>query len=141
MFSVIVTNIRGSKSMSQHLLGINKKRRLTGDQRKKLRESQASMMGMSADELLKQRHSRMAEWQGEQIQFLGSRCPNCGILGHPWKWCPFWRDFDLQKGNVTRFRGPHGSWGTEPQIVLTPEESRRFRHFFGLLCMPLGSKS
>lgn len=124
--------------MSQTTSGITKKRRLTGNQRQKLRQSQALLMGTSADELLKQRHSRMAEWQRERDAFKASRCPNCGIFGHPWKWCPFSSNFCSQKGNEIRFRGPYGTWGTEPRITLTPEETRRYRHFFGLLSMPIG---
>jgi hypothetical protein len=127
--------------MSQSLTGIKKKRRLTGNQRQKLRESQAAIEGISADELLKHRHSRMAEWQKEQAQFSCLRCPNCGIFGHSFKWCPFSHDFHLQKGSVLRFRGPFGSWGSEPQIELTSNEKQTFRNFFCLLSMSLGSKS
>ena len=127
--------------MIQQQPGIAKNRRLTGNQRKKKRELQAAIMGISADELLKQRRSRMEQWHREKSQLLGSRCPNCGIFGHSYKWCPFSHDFDLQKETVTRFRGPCGSWGTERQLDLSPEESQRFRQYFGLLCMPLDSKS
>jgi hypothetical protein len=126
--------------MSKSLPGIAK-RRLTGNQRQKLREAQASMLGTSADDLLKQRRHRMEEWQREQAAFVGIRCPNCGICGHPWRWCPFSSDFFSQKDNITRFRGPFGTWETESSLVLTQEESRRMRQFFGLLCMPLGFKS
>jgi hypothetical protein len=126
--------------MSQNQHGIAKKRRLTGNQRQKLREAQAAKEGISADELLKQRHIRMADWQKEQEQLLCLRCPNCGIFGHSFKWCPFSRDFDLQKGLVLRFRGPFGSWGREPPIELSPDEKRTFRKHFGLLSMSLGAK-
>jgi hypothetical protein len=126
--------------MSQNLPGIAKMRRLTGNQRQKLREAQAAMEGISADELLKQRHSRMTDWQKEKEHYSCLRCPNCGILGHSFKWCPFLPNFHLQKGLVYRFKGPFGSWGSEPPIELSPNEKRTFRNFFGLLSMPLGSK-
>ena len=127
--------------MSQNLLGIAKKRRLTGNQRQKLREAQAAMEGISADELLKQRHTRMAEWQKEQEQLSCLRCPNCGVFGHSYKWCPFASDFLFQKGLLSRFRGPFGSWGSEPPIELSSDEIRKFRKHFGLLSMSLGAKS
>ena len=122
------------------VFGIVKKRRLTGNQRKKLRDRQAAALGLSPDELLRQRHSSMQEWKREQESLLSSRCPNCGIIGHSFKWCPFSSNFYLQNGIRARFRGPNGSWDG-PAIQLTLEEKRRFRHFFGLLCMPLGLKS
>jgi len=125
--------------MSQHLNGISKKRRLTGNQRQKLREAQAAIEGISADELLKQRHTRMADWQKDKEQLSCLRCPNCGFFGHSFKWCPFSHDFYMQKGHVLRFRGPYGSWGSEPQIELSPDEKRKFRKHFGLLSMSLGS--
>jgi hypothetical protein len=120
--------------------GVSKRRRLTGNQRKKLRESQASVIGISSDELLRQRRERMQEWKREQSFLSSSRCPNCGITGHSFKWCPFSSDFYAQKATVIRFRGPTGTWSAE-SLELSPEEKRRFRHFFGLLCMPLGLKS
>ena len=129
--------------MSQNLRGINgiaKKRRLTGNQRQKLRQAQAAIEGISSDELLKQRHTRMADWQKEQEQLSRLRCPNCGILGHSFKWCPFSSNFYLQKGLVLRFRGPFGSWGSEPPIELSPDEKQTFRKHFGLLSMSLGAK-
>ena len=126
--------------MADNGFGIVKKRRLTGNQRKKLRDRQAAALGLSPDELLRQRHSSMQEWKREQESLLSSRCPNCGIIGHSFKWCPFSSDFYLQKGIRARFRGPNGSWDG-PTIELSPEEKRKFRHHFGLLCMPLGSKS
>jgi hypothetical protein len=125
---------------SKNEFGVSKRRRLTGNQRKKLRESQASVIGISSDELLRQRRDRMQEWKREQQFLSSSRCPNCGITGHSFKWCPFSSDFYAQKGNVIRFRGPSGAW-SEQSLELSPEEKRRFRHFFGLLCMPLGLKS
>ena len=127
--------------MSQNLHGIGKKRRLTGNQRQKLREAQAAIEGISPEELLKQRHNRMADWQKEQKQLSCLRCPNCGIFGHCFKWCPFSSDFDLQKELVLRFRGPFGSWGSEPSIELSPVEKQKFRKHFGLLSMSLGAKS
>jgi len=120
--------------------GVSKRRRLTGNQRKKLRESQASVIGISSDELLRQRRVRMQEWKREQSFVSSSRCPNCGITGHSFKWCPFSSDFYAQKANVIRFRGSSGTWGAQ-SLELSPEEKRRFRHFFGLLCMPLGLKA
>ena len=125
---------------SKNECGVSKRRRLTGNQRKKLRESQATVIGISSDELLRQRRDRMQEWKREQPFVSSSRCPNCGITGHSFKWCPFSSDFYEQKAKVNRFRGPSGTWVVE-SLELSPEEKRRFRHFFGLLCMPLGLKA
>ena len=124
--------------MNQDVVGIVKQRRLTGNQRKKLRNLQAAAVGISSDELLLQRRQSMLEWKQERESLSSFQCPNCGIIGHSFKWCPFSRDFYRQ--NIQRFRGPIGSWDG-PAIQLTLEEKRRFRHFFGLLCMPLGLKS
>ena len=127
-------------SMASNGFGIAKQRKLTGNQRKKLRDCQAAAIGISPDELLRQRRDSMRGWQKEQMSLSSTRCPNCGITGHSFKWCPFSTDFDLQKVTCKRFRGPYGSCDG-PAIELSPEEKRKFRRFFGLLNMSLGLKS
>ena len=120
--------------------GIQKKH-LTGNQRKKLRNIQASKLGMSPEALLKQRHDRMKEWQYEKDRLKSSKCSNCGTLSHSFKWCPFAHDFELQKPGYVRFRGPHGQWGSEPAVTFSSDEKRRFRNHFGLLSMPIDSNA
>ena len=125
---------------STHVTGIVKKR-LTGNQRKKNRSTQASMLGISANELLSLRRAKMQEWQKEKPSLIGTRCPNCGAFGHSFKWCPFKNDVPSWLGNVTHFRGPNGSWGCEPPLELSLEERRRFDQHFRYLSMPLVAKS
>lgn len=114
------------------------KRRLTGNQRKKLRAEQAAKLGISASELLQQRRSKMEEWQSVKSVLSRSRCPNCGIWGHSFTWCPFADDFRM---NCARFRGPNGSWGSEHSPELTPQQQLRYNQYFSLLSMPLQSKT
>jgi len=111
------------------------KKRLTGNQRNRLREVQAQKLGMSSTELLQQRHSEMKQWQDECEKFKDSRCPNCGAVGHNFKWCPFSSSIYLRQRE--RFRGQYGSWDSKPHIVLTKDEMRQWRKHFGLLSMPL----
>ena len=125
---------------STHVTGIVKKR-LTGNQRKKNRSTQASMLGISANELLLLRRAKMQEWQKEKPSLIGTRCPNCGAFGHSFKWCPCANDVPSRLDNVTHFRGPNGSWGCEPPLDLSLEERRRFEQHFRFLSMPLGAKS
>ena len=117
------------------------KRRLTGNQRKKLRLEQASMLGISADELLQQRRSKMEEWQREKVSLCRVRCPNCGIWGHSFKWCPFAGDAPMQPNSVSRFRGSNGSWGSERVPEMTPQQKLRYNQYFSLLSMPLQSNT
>jgi hypothetical protein len=117
------------------------KTRLTGNQRKKLRIMQASKAGISESELLSQRQSKMEEWQKEKNGLIKSRCPNCGFLGHSFKFCPFAREFPFGQDNVIRFRGPNGSWGCEPPLDLSLEERQRFYRHFKFLSMPIAPKS
>jgi len=114
------------------------KKRLTGNQRKKLRAEQAAKLGISASELLEQRRSKMEEWQRVKSVLSRSRCPNCGIWGHSFTWCPFTDDFRM---NSARFRGPNGSWGSEHSPELTPQQQLRFNQYFSLLSMPFQSKT
>ena len=127
-------------SNSQNQLGITKKKHLTGNQRAKLRQAQASKLGISANALLKERHARMNEWQNERELLIKSRCPNCNGYGHSFKWCPFANDFELQR--KLRFRGPNGQWGAaEPPLQLTQEEKQKSKKHFVLLSMPIHSHS
>lgn len=122
-------------SVSQNLSGIVKKR-LTGNQRKKYRSKQASMMGITGSELLFLRRATIEQWQIEKSSFISSRCSNCGAAGHSFKWCPFANDFRCQVDG-TRFRGPNGSWGSEPPLELSLAERRRFDQHFRFLTKPL----
>ena len=122
---------------SENSSGITK-RRLTGNQRKKLRAEQAAKLGISASELLQQRRSRMEEWQRVKSVLSRSRCPNCGIWGHSFTWCPFADDFRMK---CARFRGPNGVWGSEHSPELTPQQHLRYNQYFSLLCMPLRSET
>ena len=123
-------------SASQILPGIVKKR-LTGNQRKKYRSNQASMLGITGSELLFLRRAKIEQWQIEKSSFINLRCPNCGAAGHSFKWCPFANDFHSRLDNGTRFRGPNGSWGSEPPLELSLEERRRFDQHFRFLTKPL----
>jgi hypothetical protein len=114
------------------------KTRLTGNQRKHLRFVQASKRGISESELLSQRRAMMEEWQNEKTHLSSSRCPNCGAFGHSFKFCPFANDVPFRLQNVTRFRGPTGSWGCEPPLVLSLKEQQRSNQYFRFLSMPLG---
>jgi hypothetical protein len=80
----------------------------------------------------------MEEWQRVKSVLSRSRCPNCGIWGHSFTWCPFTDDFRM---NSARFRGPNGSWGSEHSPELTPQQQLRFNQYFSLLSMPLQSKT
>ena len=122
-------------SASQILPGIVKKR-LTGNQRKKHRSNQAAMLGITGNELLFLRRATIEQWQIEKSSFINLRCPNCGAAGHSFKWCPFANDFRSQLDNGTRFRGPNGSWGSEPPLELFLEERRRFDQHFRFLIKP-----
>ncbi len=115
------------------------KRRLTGNQRKKLRLEQASKLGISADKLLQQRRSKMEEWQRVRFSLRRVRCPNCGIWGHSFKWCPFAGDAPMQPNSVSRFHGSNGSWGAERTLEMTPQQILRYNQYFSLLSMPLQS--
>jgi hypothetical protein len=128
-------------STSQNLPGVVKEKRLTGNQRKKLREAQASRMGISESQLLSQRRAKREEWQKEKNVLIKSRCPNCGFFGHSFKFCPFAREFPFGEDNVIRFRGPNGSWGCEPPLDLSLEERQRFYRHFKFLSMPIAPKS
>lgn len=127
---------RSLSQCAQNSSGITK-RRLTGNQRKKLRLEQASMLGISADELLQQRRSMMEEWQTEKSSLGRVRCPNCGIWGHSFKWCPFAGDAPMQPNSVSRFRGSNGSWGSDSTPEMTPQQKLRYNQYFSLLSMPL----
>lgn len=127
-------------SNSQNQLGIAKKKHLTGNQRAKLRQAQASKLGISGNELLKERHARMSEWQNQRELLIKTRCPNCNGYGHSFMWCPFENDFVSQR--TLRFRGPNGQWGTaEPPLQLTQQERQKSKKHFVLLSMPLHSHS
>jgi hypothetical protein len=123
-------------SATPNFAGIVKKR-LTGNQRRKLRSAQAAMMGISGNELLFRRRAMMEEWQKEKDSLISSRCPNCGAVGHSFEWCPFANYFHSRLDNGTRFRGPNGSWGSEPPLELSLEERRRFDQHFRFLTKPL----
>ena len=127
-------------STTQNVAGIVKKR-LTGNQRKKMRSAQAALMGISGSELLFRRRTKMEEWQKEKQSLISSRCPNCGAIGHSFKFCPFAREFPFGQDNVIRFRGPNGSWGCEPPLDLSLEERQRFYRHFKFLSMPIAPKS
>jgi hypothetical protein len=131
---------RSVSQCAQNSAGIAK-RRLTGNQRKKLRFEQASKLGISADELLLQRRSKMEEWQREKSFLSRSRCPNCGIWGHSFKWCPFAEDVPMQPNSFARFRGPNGSWGSEHSPELSSQQKLRYNQYFSLLSMPLQSNT
>jgi hypothetical protein len=114
------------------------KTRLTGNQRKTLRIEQAAKRGISESELLLLRRAKMEEWQKEKNHLTTSRCPNCGALGHSFKFCPFANDVSFRLDNVIRFRGPSGSWDGEPPLDLSREERQRFNRHFRFLSLPLG---
>ena len=119
---------------------IAKKKHLTGNQRAKLRQAQASKLGISGNELLKERHARMSEWQNQRELLIKTRCPNCNGYGHSFMWCPFENDFVSQR--TLRFRGPNGQWGTaEPPLQLTQQERQQSKKHFVLLSMPIHSHS
>jgi hypothetical protein len=122
-------------SASHNLPGIVKKR-LTGNQRKKYRSNQAAMLGITGSELLSLRRAKIEQWQIEKSSFISSRCPNCGAVGHSFEWCPFANYFHSRLDNGTRFRGPNGSWGSEPPLQLSLEERRRFDKHFRFLNKP-----
>lgn len=134
MFSLLCLHLM--MSASQILPGIVKKR-LTGNQRKKYRSNQASMLGITGSELLFLRRAKIEQWQIEKSSFINLRCPNCGAVGHSFKWCPFANNFHSRLDNGTRFRGPNGSWGSEPPLELSLEERRRFDQHFRFLTKPL----
>jgi hypothetical protein len=117
------------------------KTRLTGNQRKKLRIEQAAKKGISESELLSLRRAKMEEWQKEKNHLTNSRCPNCGVFGHSFKFCPFANDVVFRLDDVIRFRGPNGSWEGEPPLDLSREERERFNRHFRFLSLPLGPNS
>jgi hypothetical protein len=114
------------------------KQRLTGNQRKERRIAQALKLGISEYELGLLRRAKTAEWQREKNGLICSRCPNCGAFAHSFKWCPFAKDVANQPYNVTRFRGPNGSWNGEPPLQLSLKEKERFGNHFRHLSMTLG---
>ena len=105
-------------STKESVAGIVKKR-LTGNQRKKIRNAQASLLGISGNELLFRRRTLMEEWRKQKDSLFNSRCPNCGAVGHSYTFCPFVNDVPSQCShldNGTRFRGPNGVWTGEPAL-------------------------
>ena len=122
-------------STTQTVAGIVK-RRLTGNQRRKIRNAQASLLGMTGNELLFRRRTLMEEWRKQKDSLFNSRCPNCGAVGHSYTFCPFVNDVPSHLDNGTRFRGPNGSWGSEPPLELSLEERRRFDQHFRFLTKP-----
>ena len=123
-------------STSTNVTGIVKKR-LTGNQRRKVLAAQASVLRISASELLYQRRSMRTEWHNEKHALIDTRCPNCGAFGHSFKFCPFANCFPSRMDNTTRFRGPNGSWACESPLELSLEEKRLFDQHFRFLDKPL----
>ena len=133
--------LRLMMSTTQNEAGIVKKS-LTGNQRRKLRSAQAAMMGISGNELLFRRRTKMEEWHKEKKSLISSRCPNCGVIGHSFKFCPFASFVHSRLENGTHFRGPNGSWScSEPALELSLEERQRFEQHFKFLSTPIGAKS
>jgi hypothetical protein len=123
-------------SATQISAGIVKKR-LTGNQRRKIRNVQAASLGISGSELVSRRRAMVEEWQKERDSLISSRCPNCGAFGHSFKWCPFANDIPSLLDKGTRFRGHNGSWSCcEPALELSLEESQRFEQYFRFLSTP-----
>lgn len=127
-------------STTQNVAGIVKKR-LTGNQRKKLRNAQAALLGISGNELLFRRRTLMEEWRKQQYSLVNSRCPNCGAVGHSYIFCPFANDVLSHLDNGTRFRGPNGVWKFEPALELSSEEKQKFEQHFKFLSMTVGAPS
>ncbi len=127
-------------STTQNVAGIVK-RRLTGNQRKKIRNAQASLLGISGNELLFRRRTLMEEWRKQKDSLLNSRCPNCGAVGHSYIFCPFANDFLSHLDNGTRFRGPNGVWNCEPALELSREEKQKFDQHFKFLSTTVGAPS
>ena len=127
-------------STSQNVAGIVK-RRLTGNQRKKIRNAQAALLGISGNELLFRRRTLMQEWRKEKDSLKNSRCPNCGAVGHSYIFCPFSNDFLSHLDNGTRFRGPNGVWNCEPALELSLEEKQKSEQHFKFLSTTVGAPS
>ena len=133
--------VRLIMSATPNFAGIVKKR-LTGNQRRKLRNMQAASLGISGGELLFRRRAMMEEWRKEKDSLISSRCPNCGAVGHSFKWCPFANDSPSCFDEGTRFRGHNGSWSCyEPALELSLEERQRFEQYFKFLNTPVGATS
>jgi|LauGreDrversion4_2_1035121.scaffolds.fasta_scaffold332607_1 hypothetical protein len=108
---------------------------LTGNQRRRLLEQQATRSGEDPDVLLQKRKELKLAWQARRAVLTFFRCCNCGHTGHDFAFCPFALPHFLRQ---SRFRGPNGQWHPEePAVNFTEKERLKCIRHFEILSMPV----
>lgn len=116
--------------------GVVKFGNFSGQVRRRRLEEQAARLGLSPEELLREKKTKMAKWQSQRDELQLVRCSNCGHKGHNFYWCPFGLPYFLRQ--LGRFRGMSGHWGLEePPLCLTESERAKFNKHFAILSMRL----